>query len=320
MIDPHGRQLDYLRVSVTDRCNLRCIYCMPPEGVRQLRHEDLLTFEEIARTVAVGASLGLTKVRLTGGEPLVRKGVEALVGLLSRTAGVSHVTMTTNGILLAAMASTLRQQGLHDLNVSLDTLRADRYRRITRCGRVEDVLRGIDAALSADFASVKINTVVMRGINDGEIADFARLTLERPITVRFIEFMAVGRTGLADEDLLVPAASILERIGELGAIESVETAKTSGPAQVFRLSGAAGAIGVIAPVTAPFCRTCNRLRLTSEGRLRSCLIRGGEVDLRARLRGGASDEEIAQAFRETAAMKPLEYSCGASIKMSRIGG
>ncbi|NOZ23397.1 MAG: GTP 3',8-cyclase MoaA [Planctomycetes bacterium] len=320
MIDRHGRQINYLRLSVTDRCNLRCIYCMPPEGVPRLRHQDILTFEEIERVVKVGAMLGVTKVRLTGGEPLARKGIERLVQCLVATPGIEEVSMTTNGALLAAHAAPLRASGLSRLNISLDTLQPERYRRITRGGSIELVLEGIEAALSAGYDAVKINVVVMREINDDEIGAFARLTRDRQLDVSFIELMAVGRTGLADARRLVPGAEILERLHGLGRLDPLNTSPSSGPAQRFRLDGARGALGLITPVTSPFCHRCNRLRLSSEGKLRSCLLQGGEVELRALLRGSGTDEEIARAFGRAAALKPNRHRCSSLEQMSRIGG
>lgn len=320
MIDAHGRRINYLRVSVTDRCNLRCVYCMPPEGVPMLRHEDLLTFEEIARIVRVGASLGIGKVRLTGGEPLVRRGIVELTQSLCAIPGVGQVAITTNGILLPEYAHPLKAVGLRGVNISLDTLRPDRYRAITRGGAIERAYAGIEAALREGFRPVKINMVVMRGINDDEIQDFARLTMDRPLEVRFIEFMAIGRLGLVDRDRLVPAETILREMGKAGRLDPVGRLGASDPAEVYHLEGAQGALGVVAPVSSPFCRRCNRLRLTSEGKLRSCLVEGGEVDVRALLRGGGGDAEIAEAFRKAAAGKPMAYSCCVPAKMSRIGG
>ncbi|MEW6357374.1 MAG: GTP 3',8-cyclase MoaA [Planctomycetota bacterium] len=320
MIDRQGRRINYLRISVTDRCNLRCIYCMPPEGVPPVPHESLLTFEEIQRVVSIGASLGITKVRLTGGEPIVRKSIEKLVRYVAETPGLKEVGMTTNGILLAERAGSLRSAGISRVNISLDTLQPERYRRISRIGRVDQVLKGIEAALAAGYDAVKINVVVMRDVNDDEIEAFARLTIDRQIDVSFIELMAVGRTGLADARRLVPGDDILERLRAMERLDPVEATPSSGPARRFRLKGGRGVIGLITPVTSPFCERCNRLRLSSEGRLRSCLVEGGEIELRALLRAGCPDEEIAQAFRKAASLKPVRHQCRPLEHMSRIGG
>jgi len=320
MKDPLGRYINYLRVSITDRCNLRCVYCMGAHGIEQLRHEDVLSFEELAFVATCAARVGISKFRLTGGEPLVRLGVKDLVGMLSRVPGARELTMTTNGVLLAEHADALRRNGLKSVNISLDTLRRDRFRAITRLDALDRVLAGIEAALAAGFDKVKVNVVVMRGVNDDEVADFARLTLDRPLDVRFIELMAIGHRRLAEAQQLVPCSDMLTRVRALGELIPQVTSRTSGPALVYQVKGARGRIGFICAVTEPFCSRCNRLRLTADGRLRSCLLAGGEIDLRTILRSGATEEDVIDAMRGAAAMKPAQHAGRGEGMMRRIGG
>jgi cyclic pyranopterin phosphate synthase len=322
-VDSFNRSISYLRVSVTDRCNLRCVYCMPPEGVAWVPHENILRFEEIARIVRLGAELGITKVRLTGGEPLVRTGIVSLVAMIAAIAGVDDIAMTTNGILLADYAQELASAGLHRVNVSLDTLRPDRFRAITRLGNIEDVERGIAAAREAGLEPVKVNTVLMRGVNDDEIADFARRTLREPFHVRFIEEMPVGSVAQVP---FLPTAEAMARIqAEFGSLEVAHQRKGNGPASYYRISGAEGTIGFIGAVTEHFCHQCNRLRLTADGRLRPCLLSDAEIPLRETLRAGASDDDLKQMLVSAVAAKPechhlAEGSIPEARVMSQIGG
>ena len=321
-LDPFGRSINYLRISVTDRCNLRCIYCMPPEGVPQMSHSEILSYEEIRTVVQAAAELGINKIRLTGGEPLVRAELPKLIKMLSRIEGIQELSMTTNGTLLKNNTLALREAGLSRVNVSLDTLKPDRFRYITRLGRLKDVLEGISAAKEAGFDPVKINTVVMRGINDDEILDFARMTYEEGCHVRFIETMPFK--GVAD---FVPSTELRQHIGLLGKLDPCTSITGNGPAVYYRLAGAKGTIGFINPLTEPsFCSRCNRMRLTPDGRLRPCLLGEDEIDLKTPLRNNASMEELKRLILKAIASKPEHHHLEAGNvrlvkrKMSQIGG
>jgi cyclic pyranopterin phosphate synthase len=322
LLDPFGRSINYLRISVTDRCNLRCIYCMPPEGVPQMSHSEILSYEEIRTVVRAAAELGINKIRLTGGEPLVRAELPKLIKMLSRIEGIQELSLTTNGTLLKNYALELRQAGLSRINLSLDTLKPDRFRYITRLGRLKDVLEGISAAKKAGFDPVKINAVVMQGINDDEILDFARMTCEEGCHVRFIELMPFK--GMAE---FVPSVEVRQRISLLGKLEPCPSITGNGPARYYRLAGAKGTIGFISPLTElPFCSRCNRIRLTPDGRLRPCLLGEDEIDLKMPLRNNASTEELRRLILKAVASKPehhhLEGGNGRPVKrkMSQIGG
>ena len=328
-LDAYSRPINYLRVSVTDRCNLRCTYCMPPDGVPWRPSQDILRYEEIETVVRAAVELGISKVRLTGGEPLVRLGIVDLVRRLSRVAGVDDLTMTTNGVLLSRYAEALAQAGLRRVNVSLDTLRAERFRRITRLGRIEDVLEGIEAAHRAGLEPVKINTVVIRGMNDDEVVDFARNAVEKGWNVRFIEWMPIGQGQAAEQawlDRVVTAEEIRQTIeAELGALHPVKTSAEGGPARYYRVPQADGSIGFITPVSEHFCFRCNRLRLTADGQLRPCLLSDAEIDLRTPLRQGASVAQVRELILEAIERKPLQHNldrCQGPEKrvMSQIGG
>lgn len=327
-LDSLSRPINYLRISVTDRCNLRCVYCMPAGGLsHKFAHDEILRYEEIVRVVEAAAGLGFAKIRLTGGEPLVRLGLPELVRMIAGIRGIDDISMTTNGMLLARYAEDLRAAGLCRVNVSLDTLRPERFRAITRLGNFHDVWEGIHAAARAGLAPVKINTVVMRGVNDDEVVDFARLTLEQVWHVRFIEVMPVGETaGVAKMDF-VPVAEMRERIETaLGRLEPVWPGEPgNGPAKYYRLDGAAGTVGFIAAVSEHFCPQCNRLRLTADGKLRPCLLSDREVDIRGALRAGASVEDLQEILRQAILQKPaghhlLENISPTARQMSQIGG
>lgn len=279
-----SRRVDYLRLSITDRCNLRCTYCMPPEGVPPRRHADILSYEELVAFARVAAGLGISKVRITGGEPLVRLGCADFVGMLSRTSGLHDISLTTNGVLLPRHAEDLRRAGLRRVNISLDSLEPERFARITRGGRLADTLAGIEAALEVGFAPVKINTLLLEGLED-ELEAFVELTRERPLHVRFIEFMPLDRrvagpNGEPPRQRLVPAPAILEQLVARFGLERVDGPYGHGPARYWSVPGAVGTVGFIAGVSEHFCETCNRLRLTADGRLRTCLFSGDETDIR----------------------------------------
>lgn len=325
--DSFNRPIEYLRISVTDRCNLRCVYCMPEEGVPLLAHEDILQYEEIARLARIIVGLGVSKLRVTGGEPLARKGVEQLVAMLAEIPGVDDLAMTTNGILLAGMAEQLARAGLKRVNVSLDTLRPERFRAITRRGRLEDVLAGMEAARRVGLTPIKINVVVIRGLNDDEVLDFARRTVEEGWHVRFIEFMPVGGERLWSEDGFVPTGEVRLRIeAAYGRLEAIDGQQGAGPARYYRVPGAAGTIGFISALSEHFCFRCNRLRLTADGQLMPCLMSEQAVDLRAALRTGASDEGLRELVLQAIGAKPPGHRMaqeprGPGAKpMSRIGG
>lgn len=333
MKDSYGRVIDYLRISLTDRCNFRCIYCMPEEGVKQMQHEDILRIEEIAQVVRVAAGMGVRSIRLTGGEPLVRLGVVDLVRDIANTPGIENISLTTNGVLLPRMAHDLKTAGLSRVNISLDTLDAEQFRQITRCGELQQTLDGIEAALAVGLDPVKINAVAVRSLNQDYLA-FASLSLDRPLHVRFIEYMPVGESsgtdgcgwGLSDviscEELF---DTINERARAAGMPELVPAGAASplgwGPARYYEFPGAKGTVGFISPVSHHFCGECNRLRLTADGKLRPCLFSDKEYDLRHALREG--DEAAQRAvFLEALGAKPDEHhdKVGTERGMSQIGG
>jgi len=324
-LDSFGRSINYLRISVTDRCNLRCIYCIPPEGVPQMPHSAILSYEEIQTIVRASAELGINKVRLTGGEPLVRAELPKLVRMLSQIEGIEELSLTTNGVFLKKYALELKQAGLSRANVSLDTLKPDKFRYITRLGELKTVLEGIEAAKEAGFEPVKINTVVMRGINEDEVLDFARMTRENGWHVRFIELMPFK--GVAE---FVPSIELQQHISLLGKLEPCPDSigiSGNGPAIYYRLTGAKGTIGFINPITeTSFCSRCNRMRLTPDGKLRPCLLREDEIDLKMPLRNNASIEVLKSLIVKAVASKPQHHHLkGGNIrlvnrKMSQIGG
>ncbi|HEX2716899.1 MAG TPA: GTP 3',8-cyclase MoaA [Gemmatimonadaceae bacterium] len=312
--DQFGRTIEYLRISVTDRCNFRCLYCMPERGMTWLPRPDLLTYEEIVEVVSQLAPLGLRRIRLTGGEPTIRPQLETLIGMLAGVDGIDDLAMTTNGVVLAARAETYRTAGLHRVNVSVDSLRPDRIARIARRDLGFDPLATLAAAEAAGLAPVKINTVVMRGINDDEIEDLARLTLGHPWHVRFIELMPVGELRDLTWEHVVPSDEVLERVARLGALDVPTVApRGNGPARVLTLPGARGTVGVITPLSHTFCTSCNRVRLTADGRLRTCLFGDHEVNLRDALRAG---EPLAPLFQAALAAKPREHA----LLQMRVGG
>lgn len=321
LIDGHSRKIDYLRLSVTDRCNLRCMYCMPAEGVQWKPHEEVLTLEEIELFARAGIGAGLSKIRLTGGEPLVRRGIVSLVASLAKIDELKGMALTTNGILLPRYAKELVDAGLKRVNISLDSLDEDAYSQLTRGGKLSEALDGLDAALDAGLAPVKINCVVVRSLKQ-DIEAFARLTVEMPVDVRFIEYMPVGTCNQWSSGDYVSCEEVKERLSALGPLEPVESARGWGPAHYYRLDGAQGNIGFITPQSSHFCSSCNRLRLTADGRLKTCLFSDDEVDVRTVIRAGASVEELKSLIIHTLATKPQErpQEQAKSRGMSQIGG
>ncbi|MBI5212281.1 MAG: GTP 3',8-cyclase MoaA [Nitrospirae bacterium] len=325
MKDKYERAIDYLRISIIDRCNLRCIYCMPSDGIKPIEHKNILSYEEIIRIVRIAAGLGVRKIRLTGGEPLIRKNLPYLISSINNIQGIEDVSLTTNGLLLQKYARELAAAGLRRVNVSLDSLLPERYREITRGGNINDVLNGIKEAENAGLIPVKINMVPIRGFNDDEIEEFALLTIKKQYHVRFIEFMPIGSREIWNEEKYISTQEIKERASAVAPLMPVKIRK-SGPARYFRFDGAPGVIGFISPITHHFCDTCNRLRITSDGKLRPCLFSETEIDLRSAMRCGASDEEIERLFRLSIEIKPEGHSINheksfAHLKpMSKIGG
>lgn len=329
--DRFNRVINYLRISVTDRCNLRCVYCMPPQGVSWRPRQEILSYEEILEVVRPAASMGLCKVRLTGGEPLVRRSLPDLVAAIARLPAVREVSLTTNGVLLERYANALAAAGLARVNISLDTLQPGRFAAITRFGRLENVWRGIEAAQRAGLAPIKINCVVIRGLNDDELADFARLTLERPWHVRFIELMPIGNQsdwgkGMpAQGERFISVVEMKARLAEVGSLVPAAPVVGNGPARVYQLPSALGTVGFISPVSEHFCATCNRLRLTADGRLRPCLLSDLEVDLQPRLRDGANPTQLKALIYQAVQAKPEGHRLPERIfpegrGMSAIGG
>jgi GTP 3',8-cyclase len=307
--DSFQRPINYLRISVTDRCNLRCVYCVPEGGISLMSHFDILSYEEIYTLVKAAAELGINRVRLTGGEPLVRSGLPELIKLIAGIDTIKDISMTTNGMLLAKYAVELKEAGLDRVNVSLDTLKPERFHQITRCGKIEDTLNGIKTAEEAGLNPVKINMVVMSGVNDDEIIDFARKTVTDGWNVRFIEQMPVSAPGEGAAKLF-SVKDMKKNIDPLGKMEPFKMSTGNGPAKYYKLPGANGTIGFITPVTEHFCVECNRLRLTADGKLRLCLLHEDEIDLREPLRGGASIEELKKIMADAIAKKPKGHNLG----------
>jgi cyclic pyranopterin phosphate synthase len=304
LLDGFGRLHTDLRISVTDRCNIRCFYCMPAENVQFRPREELLSFEEIARFVCVAARLGINKLRLTGGEPLVRQDLHKLVALLAGIPGVRDLALTTNGMLLAEQAEALRRAGLRRLNISLDTLSPSAFRQIARRDGLERVLEGIAAAQRVGFDSIKLNAMAIRGITEAEVVPLARFARERQLELRFIEFMPLDAEGRWQSDQVLSGAEILHLLeAEFGRLVPVPPKQPGQPASDYRYQDGGGLVGFINPVTQPFCHDCNRLRLTAEGQVRNCLFSTVEWDARALLRGNGSDADLAWLIRQCVAAK-----------------
>ena len=316
MIDTFGRTITYLRLSVTDLCNLRCRYCMP-SGVRKKQHDQMLTEEETLLAVSVASELGVTKLRITGGEPLLKKNLLSICEKASAMNGIEELSMTTNGTLLPDLAKDLVRCGVSRINLSIDSLNAEKYRNMTQTGELEDALRGLDAVLLAGFSKVKINTVLIGGYNDDEIRDFAALTLKYPVDVRFIELMPMHAAESFPKNAFLSCETVLQVMGE-----DLSLVKTDGVAQLYRMENAKGHIGLIRPVSESFCASCNRLRLTADGRIKPCLHDAREIMIK-----GMNRDEMRQAFLKAAAFKPEkhgELSCAcmsrAGRSMNEIGG
>lgn len=327
MRDTFNRKIDYLRISVTDRCNLRCRYCMPEEGVPSVGHDQVLTFEELFRIARVAVELGVRKIRLTGGEPLVRKGLIPFVERLCQLPQRPELTLTSNGLLLAEQAAELKKVGLQRVNISLDTLHPERFTQITRRPGLDKVLAGIYAAEAAGLWPLKLNMVPIRGVNADEIAAFARLTFEHDWQVRFIEFMPVSGGLDYPPESRFPAAEIAEILRSIAPLTELERHGPAGPARLYQYAGAKGVVGIIPAVSEHFCAECNRLRLTSDGFLRPCLFCEDEIDLRTSLREGCSDEELALLLRGAVKIKPERHRIAEELvvpnrgrKMQGIGG
>lgn len=325
MRDQYGRPIRDLRISLTDRCNLRCVYCMPAEGIAFRPTADLLQQHEVLLLTRIAAELGVQKVRLTGGEPMVRPDLLGIVGGIASIPGIADVALTTNGLRLRDLAQPLARAGLRRLNVSLDTLDAEEFRRITRGGRLHDVLDGLAAAEDAGLRPIKINAVVVRGFNEHAVQDLAALTMERPWEVRFIEMMPFGTVGDFATAGVVRSEETMARIEDrFGALEPLDLSGED-PARTYRLPGAVGTLGFISPVSEPFCAKCGRLRLTADGRLRLCLLRDDEEDMLTPLRGGASYQELRALFASAAYRRPFGHALAERMYpqkrvMIQIGG
>lgn len=331
LVDSFGRQHQYLRISVTDRCNMRCIYCMPEEGMEFEPTDKILSYQEIADVVRVTAQMGISKVRLTGGEPLVRKELEELVAMISQISGIEDIALTTNGIFLAPRAAGLKKAGLTRVNISMDSLRSDRFKMITRGGNVEKVLDSIDACIEAGLTPIKLNVLLMKGINDDEIADFISLTKDRDIHVRFIEYMPIGHSDKQWRNLYQPLSLVKEVCAlRQWEYEADSHIKGNGPSENYRLQGAVGSFGLIHPVSEHFCQTCNRLRLTADGYIKPCLAWTEQFQVRNVM---GNDEALQQMFLEALDTKPEHHEMYTFLRagqetthtptrrrMSQIGG
>jgi len=335
LIDNFGREISYLRVSITDRCNYRCVYCQSEKEFEFIPHQEILRFEEIVEIVQEAVNLGITKVRVTGGEPLVRKGIVDFIRHLRKINKLEDISLTTNAFFLSEYAEKLKDAGLNRVNISLDSLQEEKYKKITRGGSLEKVLKGIDSALKAGLLPIKINTVIIRGINDDEVEDFVRLALERPLNIRFIEFMPSGEEVINEfKNKFISAQEIKEKLIKKYLLNPIKISNANGPAKYYQIKGGQGTIGFITALSQHFCKTCNRIRLTSEGKLRPCLFSNAEVDIKQAIRKLARDknegflrkEIIRDKLKEAVRLKPeghklnIKNQENLSFHMSRIGG
>lgn len=325
LIDNYKRHLNYLRISITDRCNLQCMYCLPHNLIPKLRHKEILRYEEILRLVRIGVHLGISKIRITGGEPLVRKGVYDFLKELTDIAGILDVSLTTNGVLLKDNIKKVKSTGIKRINVSIDTLDKQKFAKITGHDFFHQVWEGIELANNMGFNPIKLNVVALKGINDNEFIDFARLSFLYPFHVRFIEHMPIGDSRMnAGQRVLAP--EIKEQIEVLGELIPVEKGINDGPAERYKFEGAKGEIGFIRPISKHFCNQCNRLRLTASGQLRTCLLSDHQEDIKEPLRKGCSDSKLADILIKAVYRKPFEHNltCNkpdkVSSQMSAIGG
>ena len=326
MLDNNHRVINYLRLSVTDRCNLRCVYCMPEKGIRFMPHSEILTYEEILHIVRLSIQKGIRKVRLTGGEPLVRRGFISFLERLSKLEGLDEITLTTNGVLLKSLAADIKNCGISRINVSLDSLRPERFFRITGRDFFDRVWEGLEEAEHVGFNPIKINVVAIKGVNDDEILDFAALTLEKPYHVRFIEIMPIGEKNIWTAEKFISAKEIHNKIQTLGALQPIDHNPLDGPAERYALEGAKGEVGFIGALSNHFCDNCNRLRLTADGHLKGCLFSDQETDIKTPLRDGKGDSHLLNLIMDTILNKPkdhglLPYNPRKCVRaMNSIGG
>ncbi len=305
--DSFNRIIDYMRISITDRCNLRCTYCIPKGRVELLDHDELLRYEEIIEIIEAASELGVKKIRITGGEPLIKRNITTLIKGIKAVEGIEDLSLTTNGLFLEKQAASLAAAGLDRVNISIDSLKHDRFKDITGGGDLDVILKSIQAAVDNNLTPLKLNIVPIRGMNDDEIEDFAKITLSKNYQVRFIEFMPVGKNSLWDRSKYLPTEEIRERVSSIGRLIPVKERK-HGPARYYRFENAIGVIGFISAVTHHFCEDCNRLRLTSEGKLRPCLFSDTEIDLKNSIRRGASREEIKRLLKLSIEIKPKGHN------------
>jgi len=327
MLDSCGRNINYMRISVTDRCNLRCQYCMPMDGVGTTTHAAILSLEQIARLVRIGADLGIRKIRITGGEPLVRKNITQLVSYIHEIEAIDDIAITTNGILFAPLADELKASGLSRVNFSMDSLVEEKYRYITRMGGdLNQVLKSIEKALELDLQPIKINVVAIKGFNDDEILDFADLAYKHPLHIRFIEFMPIGDLLFWQPERMISSQEIRKLIQEKYPLEEAARIPGNGPARYYNIAGGKGSLGFISPMSNHFCANCNRIRLTAEGKIRGCLHDQNETDLKNPILQGASDEELKALFAQAINAKPKQHHMDTGWgeenrrKMYQIGG
>lgn len=326
MLDGYERNINYLRISVTDRCNFRCVYCMPPQGKKWLEHDDILTYEELLRLITVFNREGVNKIRLTGGEPLVRKGIVEFVAAITALGRIKDISLTTNGSLLPPLARELKAAGLNRVNISLDTVNPASFARLTTCGRLEDTMKGIESAMAAGLSPVKLNVVLTEALSEKDLAYFVELVYNHPIAVRFIEYMPIGGRGFSGGPDIPTVKKMLSEAGR-ARLRPTGDIRGNGPAKYYQFAKARGAFGFITPISDHFCSACNRLRLTADGKLRPCLLSNDEIDIKTPLRSGAGDRELAELFHAAVAAKPQGHSlCRASgfpdfeRTMSQIGG